>query len=624
MAYILNNSPYTANSTSISNLSNALLAARIYSNLYDYHQGASGRSGSYDRFVNLVPAFAHVASISSSFSNELKGAFKRYWAPSHPRFTGMIDDFKPGKGYIDSMGAIELMANMAADNSITAEAAPNGHWYFNYAGMSVHRRDEWAALWKGQGKYLWDYEGPANKNDNIYGKYGSAGALIILNGNTPVTRTNAGMPEAGWDWRRVPGTTALNTTYSAMPSNNDRDFPSNVFVGGINISDNHGMSAIEYRDRLSSLKANKSVFYFENYIVALGTRIRANSDSEAVHTTLFQTALANPSTVIYLDDVALSGIGLTETRTNQAVTATDASGNAYYIPNAVNFSLERINQTAPDQSGKSNLSEDYVSARLLHGSNPSDASYQYYIDVNGGRTGATNLQSNASTLFTVLKQDNDAHIVTYNPDNVTGYALMSTNTATGQFIKQTNVPSIAMVKAIDANQLEITVMNPEVGKLSSAITYNGINTGAEWHAKPSIQPVTITIMGEWNIASGTDAQVVASSGTETQIRFDCIDGKGIKIMLQNANLSVDSEEKKDNIKVYPMPFTPNSKIQTSNGNQILAVEVYDVLGRKIADKQYGNGQTEVNVPFSQMNDAHGLYLLVVKTTQFTTTVKGLK
>lgn len=533
MAYIVDGSPYAASINSIANLSNAMLAARIYSNLYDYHQGASGRSASYDKFVNLVPAFAHTASINSTFAAELKGAFKRYWAPSHPRFTGMIDDFKPGKGYIDSMGAIELMTEMANDNSIIAEAAPEGHWYFNYAGMSVHRKDEWAAMWKGQGKYLWDFEGPLDKSENIYGKYGSAGALIILNSGSPVQRADSGMPYEGWDWRRVPGTTTLNSSYSAMTTEDDRNFPTNTFIGGINVNSNHGMSSIEYRDALSSLEANKSVFYFENYIVAIGSGITASAENDNVQTTLFQTALSNQTIITYLDGTPMTGIGQTQTINNQAVTATDAVGNAYYIPNAGNFSLERVNQSAPDESGENNYSQDYVSGRLLHGSTPNNETYEYYIDINGGNAGATNLQTNASNLFNVHKSNNDAHIVEYTIKNVTGYALMSANVSTGQLIKETDVPCIAMVKEHAANNIDVTVMNPEVGKLDNPIIYKDIDTGAEWHAKPTIQPVTIKLDGEWFINSGTGATIISSSATETQIQFDCIDGKGIKLNLSS-------------------------------------------------------------------------------------------
>lgn len=623
MTYILSDSSYAADDTSISNLSRALLAARIYSNLYDYHEGVSGRAGDYDRFVKLVPAFAHAASIPSNYSDQLKGAFKRYWAPSHPRFMGMIDDCSPSKGYVDSMGSVEMMANMAANNSISPEATPNGHWYFNYAGMSVHRRDEWAVMWKGQGKYLWDYEGPGDKNENIYGKYGSAGALIILNNGNPPTRAASGMPKEGWDWRRIPGTTALNTSYSAMPTENDRDFPSNVYIGGIHIDDDNGMSAIEYRDRLSSLEANKSVFYFDNYVVALGSGIKSN-DNELVHTTLFQTALENVSSITYLNGVALSGINTSETFSNESVSLTDASENAYYVPNASNLTLERINQTAPDESGENTYSENYASARFIHGSNPSNGSYEYYIDINGGLEGATNLEANASNLFNVLQHNNEAHIVSYTPKNVTGYALMEANTNTGQFIKQTDTPCIVMVSKINDGNSEITVMNPEVGKLPNSFRYNDINSAAEWHAKPTIQPVVLTLEGIWDIDSGTGVEIVSSSNNETQIRFNCIDGRGIKVQLNNSNLGLPTIDEDNGLKVFPIPFKSDSVIKTSNDNPILALEIFDLIGRQILQKNYDGEQTEVRLPFSKLGDTEGIYFLSITTKKFKTTIKGFK
>lgn len=546
LVYILDGSPYRINDTPIENLIKALLAARIYSNMYDHHKGAGGRSGAVtDGPILLVPFFAHLAQLDTPYKAELKGAFARFWNPSYPGFfKKFVDQVDARKEYISTMGQMEVSVN-ELELKVEREKAPNGHWYFHYAGMSVHRRGEWAALWKGQGKYHWDYEATTTRHsspENLYGKHYSAGALMILNEGKPVVSAlKSGFQARGWDWRRVPGTTALNTTYDKMIFDDQaRGFPSNVFNGGLNLNDD-GLSSIDFRDRLTSVKAKKSFFYFDEYIVALGTGISAG-EKEELQTTLYQTILEKKTEANFLNDARLTGIGQTETFSNQPVFLTDSSGNAYYVPNPENLIMERITQTAPNDSGKRRFTGDFVSARLLHGVRPQDASYEYYIHVSGGKKGARDLSRNVADLFTVLVKTNDAHIVEYKTKSSVGYALMTKNKSTGQLVDKTDVPSMVMTTETDQpGVIEIAVMNPEIGKISRPFTYGDIRDRQTWHAKPTIQPVTLTLKGQWNIENGKGVKILSSDENSTQIRFDCIDGKSVKATLKTDSIPLKAK-----------------------------------------------------------------------------------
>ncbi|MDO5980044.1 chondroitinase family polysaccharide lyase [Flavivirga spongiicola] len=532
MVYALAGTHYSPNKMSIKNISKALLAARIYTNKYDCHRGVSGRAAHFDKALFLTSSFAQMAKIKSPYSDELQGAFLRYWDPSYYKFNELIERSSPAKGYMHTMGALEHMVNQLQAGG-QAEPAPNGHWYFNYAGMSVHRKGEWAVIWKGLGKYLWDYEGPVDKHENIYGKYSGAGALTILNGGTPVSEESSGISKKGWDWRRVPGTTALNEPIADVPSKQQRIFSKNVFVGGVNIDESHALSSMQYRDNRNSMEADKSVFYFENYIVGIGSGIRSSGENYDMHTTVFQTAMESESTVTYLNGQTITRVDRTIIKKGEPVSVTDAVGNAFYTPNNGRFSIERKEQTMPDHTGLKEFSKNYISARFLHGKNPSDEKYEYYIEVNGGQEGANNLKKNSTTLFNIHKHDGKAHIVEYTPNKVTGYAMMSANTSTGQLIDKTDVPCMAMVKKLSENKINLTVMNPELGKIEGSFKYRDLSTKETLHAKSTVQPVVLTLVGKWEIVSGKGATVVSSSTEETKIRFECFDGKGLKISLSS-------------------------------------------------------------------------------------------
>jgi hypothetical protein len=533
LTYILNGTEYQLKDESTNNICQAMLVARIYSNKYSYHRGTAGRSGDFSRNIYLVPFYAHLAAIESPYQEELQGAFLRYWDPSYEGFKSqLLSKVKASKGFYHNMGTIAVAVNQL-NRGGEAEEAPNGHWYFNYAGMSVHRKKEWAVIWKGIGKYLWDYEGPVDKNENIYGKYSGAGALTILNGGNPVSETASGIAKEGWDWRRIPGTTTLNEPYDKVPSKKHRQFSKNVFVGGVYIDGSNGMSSIQYIDNRSSLKANKSVFYFDDYIVALGSGISSKDEQYEVHTTLFQTALDSKNQPTFFNGNTLKEQTISAVDSQKEVVVTDAVNNAYYIPDGTNFSLERAYQTAPDHTGLKSFSKNYISGRIRHGLNPNNDSYEYYIKVDGGKKGAQSLKENTSNLFTVLKNDNNAQIVSYSPNNVTAYALINANQGTGQLISNTDVACMAMTKTVNDNKLEIAAMNPEVGKILETFTYNDVSTREAWHAKPTVQAVTLTLKGKWELASVADVKILESNDKETKIQFNCIDGKRIKAVLQS-------------------------------------------------------------------------------------------
>ncbi len=553
LAYILDGSPYRLNDISTENLIKALLAVRIYSNMYDHHKGAGGRAASTDGPIILVPFFAHLAQLNTPYQSELKGAFARYWNPSHPEFfSKFVNQVDARKEYISTMGQIEVSVDELELN-VAREPAPNGHWYFHYAGMSAHRRGEWAALWKGQGKYHWDYEATTTSHsspENLYGRHYSAGALMILNEGKPaVSGVRSGFQGPGWDWRRIPGTTTLNTTYDEMIfDNNTREYPNNIFNGGLNLNED-GLSSIDFQDRLTSVRAKKSFFYFDEYIVALGTGIRAGEQQE-LHTTLYQTVLEKPTDPNFLNDVRLEGIGQVENFSKQAVFLTDATGNAYYVPNPENLIMERITQTAPNDSGKRQLTGDYVSARLLHGTRPQDASYEYYIHVDGGKKGARGLAENIKNLFTIHVQSNDAHVVEYKSKSSMGYALMTENKSTGQLVDRTDIPSMVMTTETDQpGIIQIAVMNPDIGKIAGPFRYNDINDRQTWHAKPTIQPVTLTLIGQWDLVSGDGVSILSTDENSTQIRFDCIDGQSIGATLKTDAIALEAETNPQSINI---------------------------------------------------------------------------
>ena len=127
---------------------------------------------------------------------------------------------------------------------------------------------------------------------------------------------------------------------------------------------------------------------------------------------------------------------------------------------------------------------------------------------------------------------------------------MTENKSTGRLVDQTDVP--AMVMTTEGDQpgvLEIAVMNPEIGKFPRPFTYADINNRETWHVKPTIQPVTLTLKGSWNLQDGDGVTILSSDENTTQIKFDCIDGQSIQATLITDDIALEATVEPQSISI---------------------------------------------------------------------------
>ena len=309
MSYILRDSDYAVPRSGRMNLANALLAYRLYANKYDIPLSLAGRfPKNLDGMVGHVPAFAYAAESLRNIATEtneagevevldaIDAAFLRLWDPDHLGAPGRLADaVSSGITFFGGLGGVEVPLEVAARPGLAAESDPAGSWVKPYGGFVVHRRDDWMALAKGVSKYIWDYEGSSSQN--VYGRNASLGSLFIFGAGQPMpSAPGSGLVLEGWDWNRIPGTTAQNYPITDLPTR-DRTFSDSTFLGGVTLSAGapesaHATFAVRLKEDNSPgrVRARKSYFFFGDLIVALGTDvITEQTSTRAVQTTLFQT-----------------------------------------------------------------------------------------------------------------------------------------------------------------------------------------------------------------------------------------------------------------------------------------------------------------------------------------------
>lgn len=492
------------------NVWRALLQARIYSQVYDIPSGLACRwPFMVDSLYEVLPAFGYGALLEPEL---MAGAFMRLWDPANPQIVKVMEQAGVDYSYLNTLGAVGVLL-AAAHLDVPPEPTPTGHWHLPYGALSIHRRDDWLVSVKGWSRYVWNFEcQPASLGvaQNIYGRYMSHGAIQIYGTGSPVNAKDSGYVEQGWDWNRWPGTTAIYLPWDLLvetKSSYGRHFTTESFVGGVVLGDN-GIWAMRLRDTVyePGFVALKTVFFFDDKILCLGSGITNNNTQFPTETTVYQVA-SNGGPSLYRDaEGQWQPLEDSLTVAGGPLWLLDPVGNGYYIPEAKGLRLVRQEQSTPLNTGNGYGHNLFDVAWFDHGTAPQDQGYEYVIMP----------QVEPERLvqpwdYTVVRKDAQAHIVSI--EDLTGYVLFEVVDDLEGLLQGVDTPCILLMER-DGDKLHIAVADPDLG----------------WETRNATRwTVRLTLRGNWvvledgenvvqmvDVNSGTTTVTVAVTGGFTQ------------------------------------------------------------------------------------------------------------
>ena len=533
LCWMLHDTPFALTKDSRQNIRHALLTQRTLSNLYDVPTAINGRmpfSGA--RTLEILPAYAYMAETGAPIDREMAAAFKRLWRTDlQVTVNQLIDKTAGNMTYYHTPGSLQQMQKIAALD-IPAESSPSGNFAFNYGALSIHRRDDWMVSVKGWSQYVWDYE--HNLVENIYSRYCSFGGMQIFSGGTPITESGSGYVEAGWDWRKWPGTTSkLVPMENLITPESGRYLSDETFVGGLSHK-GQGIFAMRLHDTAqdTSFHADKSVFFFDNVMVCLGSDIRNDDNIHQTITTLFQGALPQSDTPIYIhNQKPVTGFPLEQSFESGRIWLHDAYGNGYVLPDAAGLTVTRSQQESRNETGEHTTTGNYATAWVDHGTTPVDAKYEYAVLVGAS------LQSTAdfaeAPAYTVVQKNKGVHIVKYTPLQLRGYAVFDANSPLPAGpITKVNAPCMVMVEQTD-DGMALSLCDPDLRLTDQKLTgsYDIRHDQIFESSRPG--KVLVTLKGRWRIVDGGEAAyVVALTADMTLLEFTCRDGKTVFVNLE--------------------------------------------------------------------------------------------
>lgn len=542
MLYLLSDTSFSVSELGHATLKNVLLTMRFYCNKTHFPLSMSGRHP--DGKGELVPL--HYARMALSGTPDKKDKIDTEMAAAYLRLVSSSDSTeKPEYIPQSSSKEVKRLIDLFNNKGIVAEQDPNGNIALGYGCISAHRRDNWAAVVRGHSRYLWAAEHYLGAN--LYGRYLAHGSMQLLTSNdgAEVTPETSGWLQPGFDWGRIPGTTAIHLPIEQLKANvlnvdvfsgfEEMLYSDEAFAGGLSHNKLDGVFAMKLHEHdkyNGSLRANKSYHFFGNKIVCLGSDIENDNSDYNTETTIFQTTGVSTVFTNYWNSYK-----------QHNTFWIDQLGTGYYIPNKAenNICFEKNFPQHSRLQNSGELSEgNWVNLTIDHGKAPKDAAYEYVV------LPKTTLQPNETDklerAYRVLQKDSKAHIVKDNISNTTSFALFEVPEQLPSKIIE-SVSSSCLIMLTEAKrEINLTVANPDLalytGDSDELLDESGKRVERSIYSRPWISnhsqtmPVVVTLKGHWMVENNDGYIKLEVNKNSTKIEFQCKDGASINAKLR--------------------------------------------------------------------------------------------
>lgn len=458
------------------------------------------------------------------------------------RYTNTYDWTIGVSGRHPHQGALtEVVYNRAVQLGLLSAQEPQGFFVMNHAALGIHRNGNAMVTIKGYNNDVWGSE--IYTNDNRYGRYQSYGAVEILNGGNPVSRAESRYAENGWDWNKLPGTTAIQlplnllespVTSTLMARSAERFAGASSLAGiygafGMKL---HEMNDINNTNYSPDFRARKSVFAFGKRVICIGNGIQTSNANYPVETTLFQQTIISTNDRVSVNSTFAPADGYNYSATNDApLLISDAIGNYYRIASRQEVKVEGKLQNSRHNKTKAETSGKFVTARLNHGSAPSGASYEYMILLKPNPIEARRAASAPG--YSVLQADAAAHAVLDSVSGVQAWVCFNETRPSEGLLERVDAETIVMYQQTD-DKLTLSVCDPSL-----------YLPGKTKNSEPTYEPGRVVtkkleLKGNWTLLAPQEKVKVESTASQTTVTVDSELGIPVEFELQQVPTSLNA------------------------------------------------------------------------------------
>ncbi|MCY4298903.1 MAG: chondroitinase family polysaccharide lyase [Flavobacteriaceae bacterium] len=377
------------------------------------------------------------------------------------------------------------------------------HQVANWAGISTHSIPGATVTVTGVSTNIMNWDGGDGRKFSRYNRYGS----MYIHGKpqgTSFSTEDCGYVDQGWDWSRLPGVTSLYLSNPELKEATKRTSgygDHRGFTGGVSLEANgiYGYRISEARD--NKWNGSKSYFFFDDRIVCLGSGLQSEHQDLNLETILFQLHIPSTTDAIHVNGEKLSQFPYSGQFQSDGIKLVDTQGHGYYLAEGNDpLVVRKQHQTNGDSFGKVH-SGDFALAWIDHGQKPENTQYEYMIQLN-------NPVSNLD--YTVLRQDNTAHVVRDEISGVVGYVIFQPTEDLPGPLTGCSRPGLVMVKP-EGNNLKVSFSDPDL-----MINPGGRKTRYNLtDAPPSpLREITLTLKDSFQKESGKGDVSIENSDTK--------------------------------------------------------------------------------------------------------------
>lgn len=542
MIYLLSKTDFAVSELGHKTVKNVLLTMRFYCNKRHFPLSMSGRHP--DGKGKLIPIQYAMMAIAGTPGG--KGEYDPQMAAAYLRLVSgnTAKDDPEYMPYVTSSREKELK-QLLASKGYRAEGDPQGNLALGYGSVSVQRRDNWAAVVRGHSRYLWASEHYAA--NNFYGRYLAHGSMQILTAGDQqeVTPATSLWQQEGFDWGRIPGTTAIHLPVEQLRAQiynvdaysgvEEMLYSDQEFAGGISqqgLNGTYAMKLHEHDKYNGSHRARKSFHMFDNRIICLGSDIGNTNADYPTQTTVFQLAATDSAAINYWNNYS-----------GGTTTWLDNANTGYYVPEKQSSKV-RFEKNFPQYSRQQNNGEptqgNWVSLVVDHGKAPKNGGYEYVVMPKTSAEALAEFAHKPS--YTVLQRDSNAHIVHDRQTQITSYVLFEKAASLPKgILMEVDTSALVMVRG-NGKSIVLTVANPDLalyrGASDEKFDANGKRTERSiysrgWIDNPSGEiPVRVTLKGAWMVSEpNTACRVISTDKHKTILEFACKDGASFDVGL---------------------------------------------------------------------------------------------
>ncbi|WP_235549755.1 polysaccharide lyase family 8 super-sandwich domain-containing protein [Paenibacillus sp. Soil766] len=343
------------------------------------------------------------------------------------------------------------------------------HFEMNAMARSIHVGNGYLFGVSKSSKRIVTYE--LTNGENAKGWYTGDGMTYLYNNDVAQYTDNYW---ATLNWYRLPGTTVVvrPRTSDQYQYGDGESSPANAWAGGA-VLGKYGVTGMNLIQNGTQMKANKSWFTFDNEIIALGSDI-TSTDNKTVETIVEQRKLTgNNTNDLYVNGEQKNGYFGEETVEHpewfhlQGNVAGADMG--YVFPGTQSLKLMRAEQegrysdtslsnppeaTVPTEP----LQNNYLTMWFDHGSNPTNASYQYAILPNASKTETSAYASSPD--YTVLANSQDVQAVRENKLGMTVFNFWKDKVTSVDGLTSNSQASVMLKGNRHTGVYEIAVADP--------------------------------------------------------------------------------------------------------------------------------------------------------------------